>query len=74
MKISIIIPIYKVEAYLCECVDSVLVQTYKDVEIILVDDGSPDRCPAICDEYGQKDHVHIHQDPIGSDTVLTGIL
>ena len=55
MKISIIIPIYKVEAYLCECVDSVLAQTYKDIEIILVDDGSPDRCPTICDEYGQKD-------------------
>ena len=55
MKISIIIPIYKVEAYLRECVDSVLNQTYRDLEIILVDDGSPDGCPAICDEYGQKD-------------------
>lgn len=55
MKISIIIPIYKVEAYLLECVDSVLNQTYKDLEIILVDDGSPDGCPAVCDEYGQKD-------------------
>ena len=55
MKISVIIPIYKVEAYLHDCVDSVLNQTYKDLEIILVDDGSPDGCPAICDEYGQKD-------------------
>lgn len=55
MKISIIIPIYKVEPYLCRCVDSILNQTYTDLEIILVDDGSPDRCPQICDEYAVKD-------------------
>ncbi len=54
MKFSVIIPIYKVEAYLNECVDSVLRQTYKDYELILVDDGSPDRCPEICDEYAEK--------------------
>ncbi len=53
--ISIIIPIYKVEKYLKKCVDSVIAQTYKDIEIILVDDGSPDGCPAICDEYAKKD-------------------
>lgn len=55
MKISIIIPIYKVEQYLDECIQSVLKQTYRDLEIILVDDGSPDRCPIICNEYAQKD-------------------
>lgn len=54
-KFSIIIPIYKVEKYLHECVDSVLAQSFKDYEIILVDDGSPDGCPNICDEYAQKD-------------------
>ena len=53
--ISIIIPIYKVEPYLRRCVDSVLAQTYTDLEIILVDDGSPDNCGAICDEYAAKD-------------------
>ncbi|MBQ8184491.1 MAG: glycosyltransferase family 2 protein [Lachnospiraceae bacterium] len=53
--ISVIIPVYKVEAYLRRCVDSVLAQTYEDLEIILVDDGSPDGCPAICDEYARTD-------------------
>lgn len=53
--ISVIIPVYKVEPYLRECVDSVLAQTYQNLEIILVDDGSPDNCPAICDEYAEKD-------------------
>lgn len=53
--ISVIIPVYKVERYLCECVDSVIDSTYKDLEIILVDDGSPDACPQICDKYAQKD-------------------
>ena len=55
MKLSVIIPIYKVERYLHECVDSVLSQTYHNIEVILVDDGSPDRCPAICDDYAKKD-------------------
>lgn len=50
-EISVIIPVYKVEKYLKRCVDSVLNQTFKDLEIILVDDGSPDSCPALCDEY-----------------------
>ena len=52
---SVIIPIYKVEKYLNRCIDSVLNQSYKDLEVILVDDGSPDKCPEICDEYAKKD-------------------
>lgn len=55
MLFSIIIPIYKVQDYLVKCVDSVCNQTYRDIEIILVDDGSPDNCPMICDEYAKKD-------------------
>ncbi|WP_251454424.1 glycosyltransferase family 2 protein [Veillonella intestinalis] len=54
-KISVIVPVYKVEQYLNECIDSILNQTYKDLEIILVDDGSPDNCGKICDEYVKKD-------------------
>lgn len=54
MQLSIIIPIYKVEDYLRECIDSVLSQTFKDYEILLVNDGSPDSCPQICDEYASK--------------------
>lgn len=57
MKFSIIIPCYKVEQYLRQCVDSVLAQTFEDYEIILVDDGSPDGSPAICDEYGSKINI-----------------
>lgn len=53
--ISIIVPIYNVEKYLKKCVESILNQTYKDLEIILVDDGSPDGCPQICDEYARQD-------------------
>lgn len=54
-KISVIVPVYKVESYLHRCVDSILVQTFTDFELILVDDGSPDNCGAICDEYAAKD-------------------
>ena len=56
MKISFIIPIYKVEQYLEQCVNSVLNQTYKDIEVILVDDGSPDNCPKMCDEFATIDN------------------
>ncbi len=54
-KISIITPVYKVEKYLRKCIDSILAQTFTDFELILVDDGSPDNCPVICDEYAAKD-------------------
>lgn len=53
--VSIVIPVYKVEQYLNRCVDSVLSQTLEDLQIILVDDGSPDGCPAICDQYAETD-------------------
>ena len=53
--ISIIVPVYQVEPYIRRCVDSILQQTYPNLEIILVDDGSPDRCGAICDEYARRD-------------------
>lgn len=53
--ISVIVPIYNVEQYLCRCVECLTAQTYKNLEIILVDDGSPDNCPQFCDEYAKKD-------------------
>lgn len=53
--ISVIVPIYKVENYLEKCVNSIINQTYKNLEIILVDDGSPDNCPKICDDLSKKD-------------------
>lgn len=54
-KISIIVPIYKVEKYLDKCVESLVNQTYTNLEIILVDDGSPDKCPEMCDKWAEKD-------------------
>ena len=53
--ISVVVPIYKVEQYLHRCVDSIINQTYRNLEVILVDDGSPDHCGAICDEYASRD-------------------
>lgn len=52
--ISVIVPVYGVEKYLDKCVQSILAQTYRDFEILLVDDGSPDNCPQLCDAYSQK--------------------
>ena len=54
-KISVIVPVYKVEKTLDKCVESIIGQTYKNLEIILVDDGSPDNCPAMCDGWAEKD-------------------
>ena len=54
-KISVVIPVYNVEKYIKECVDSVLGQTYKNIEVILVDDGATDSCPQICDSYARND-------------------
>lgn len=53
--ISVIIPVYNVEKYIDQCLQSVINQTYKNLEIILIDDGSPDNCPEICDKYAQSD-------------------
>lgn len=62
--ISLVVPIYKVEKYLKRCIESILNQTYKNLEIILVDDGSPDNCGKMCDEYAKKDEriVVIHKE------------
>lgn len=54
--ISVIVPIYRIENYLGLCIESLINQTYRRLEIILVDDGSPDRCPEICDLYAKKDN------------------
>lgn len=59
-EISVVVPVYKVERYLPLCMKSLLAQTYKNFEIILVDDGSPDQCPRICDEYEEKySNIHV---------------
>ena len=62
-EISMIVPVYNVEPYICRCIDSILSQTFTDIDVVLVDDGSPDRCGTICDDYAQSDpRIHvIHQ-------------
>lgn len=54
-SVSVVVPVYRVEKYLHRCVDSILAQTYADWELVLVDDGSPDNCGSICDDYARKD-------------------
>lgn len=76
MLFSVVIPVYGVEKYIHKCVDSVLKQSYGDIEVILVDDGSPDGCPAICDSYGARDaRVRVIHKPNGglSDARNAGI-
>ena len=75
-KISVIVPVYKVEKYIHKCVDSILAQTFSDFELILVDDGSPDNCGKICDEYSEKDDrvVVLHKENGGlSDARNAGL-
>ena len=75
-KVSVVVPIYRVEKYLRQCVDSILAQTLTDIEVILVNDGSPDACPAMVDEYAARDSrvVAIHQPNGGyGKAVNTGI-
>ena len=68
--ISVIVPVYKTELYLKRCLDSIINQTYSNLEIILINDGSPDNCRSICDEYKQKDNriTVIHQQNQGQGT------
>ena len=73
--LSIIVPVYKTEPYLDQCVQSILCQTFTDFELLLIDDGSPDNCPAMCDAWAQRDkRVRvIHKENGGSwDAVQTG--
>lgn len=67
LKLSVIIPVYRAEKYLKRCIDSILEQEYKNIELILVDDGSPDACPEICDQYQEKDNrvIVVHQQNSG---------
>lgn len=80
--ISVVVPIYRVEPYLNRCIESILAQTFRDFELILVDDGSPDRCPQMCDEWAQRDNriQVIHKENSGvvdarnaGITVATGV-
>jgi glycosyltransferase involved in cell wall biosynthesis len=68
-KVSIIVPVYNVEKYFARCMDSLMNQTMKEIEIILVDDGSPDNCPEMCDKYAEKDSrvrvIHKKNDGLG---------
>ena len=75
-KISVIVPVYKVEQYLDRCVESILAQTFTDFELILVDDGSPDNCPKMCDDWATKDaRIKVIHKPNGglSDARNAGI-
>ena len=73
VKVSVLVPIYKVEKYLHRCLDSVISQNFQDYELVLVDDGSPDNCPAICDKYQSRypDIVKIiHKEKTGRKCVF----
>lgn len=73
-KISVIVPVYQVEPYLHRCVDSILHQSFGDLELILVDDGSPDHCGAICDAYEKQDsRVHVIHQPNSGVSVARNV-
>lgn len=76
MKVSIIVPVYGVEAYLNACVESIVTQTYRDLEIFLVDDGGKDNCPVMCDEWAKKDNriIVIHKENGGQGTARNASL
>ena len=67
--VSVVIPVYKTEKYLDRCLESIVNQSYRNLEIILVDDGSPDGCPSICDEWAKNDKrikvVHKQNEGLG---------
>ena len=64
VSVSVIVPVYKVELYLDKCVQSILDQSFKEFELILVDDGSPDNCGKMCDEWAGKDsRIHVIHKP-----------
>ena len=64
--VSVVVPVYKVEPYLERCIRSIIGQTYENLEIILVDDGSPDQCGAICDRFAQEDtRIKVYHKPNG---------
>lgn len=67
LKVSIIVPVYKAEPYIRKCIDSILSQTFTNFELLLIDDGSPDNCGKICDEYAELDaRVHVfHKENCG---------
>ena len=69
--VSVVLPIYNVEKYLNRCVKSVVNQSYKNLEIILVDDGSPDNCPALCEDWAKKDS-RIKYKVIGENKGISG--
>ena len=75
-EISIIVPVYKAEDYLHQCVDSILSQTFNDFELILVNDGSPDNCGRLCEEYREKDSRIrvIHQENQGQSAARNNAL
>ena len=69
-KISLIVPVYHAEEYLARCFDSILNQTYKDFEVIVIDDGSEDRSPEICDAYARRDsRFHVFHQKNGGVSV-----
>ena len=70
MKLAVIVPVYRVEPYLRQCIESILGQSYRNLRVILVDDGSPDASGAICEEYAQRDErvIVLHKENGGQSS------